>query len=136
VGLPFQALYSATKFALAGYSESLKLEVAPFGVRVSLVEPGDYATGFTRRRRLVCDRADSPYRERYRRALSATVAAETRNQDLRPFVAAVLRAVGRPTARLRYPCAGVPERLYVALRPLLPQAVAERLLLNATGLGD
>ncbi len=47
MGLPFQAYYSASKFAVEGYSEALSLEVKPFNVKVCLIEPGDFATGFT-----------------------------------------------------------------------------------------
>jgi len=38
--IPFSAFYSASKFAIEGYSESLWYEVRPFGISVSLVEPG------------------------------------------------------------------------------------------------
>ena len=46
-GLPFQSFYSASKFALEGFTESLRHEVGKFGIRVVLVEPGDVKTGFT-----------------------------------------------------------------------------------------
>lgn len=38
--IPYSAFYSATKFAVEGYSEALWYEVRPFGISVSLVEPG------------------------------------------------------------------------------------------------
>jgi NADP-dependent 3-hydroxy acid dehydrogenase YdfG len=43
---PFSAVYSATKFAVHGLAESLRREVGPKGVRVSLVEPGVVVSGF------------------------------------------------------------------------------------------
>ena len=47
VGIPFQSFYSASKFAMEGYGESLAYEVAPFGIQVTLVEPGNVRTDFT-----------------------------------------------------------------------------------------
>jgi NAD(P)-dependent dehydrogenase (short-subunit alcohol dehydrogenase family) len=44
--IPFQAHYSATKAAVDSIAQGLRMEVAPFGVKVSLVEPGDIQTGF------------------------------------------------------------------------------------------
>ena len=44
--IPFQAHYSATKAALEALTLALRLEVAPFGIVVSLVEPGDIQTPF------------------------------------------------------------------------------------------
>ncbi|HZR40775.1 MAG TPA: SDR family NAD(P)-dependent oxidoreductase, partial [Ktedonobacteraceae bacterium] len=43
-GIPFRALYAASKFAVEGYTESLRYEVRPFGISVSLVEPGPVRT--------------------------------------------------------------------------------------------
>src|SRR5580700_7295224 len=51
IGIPFQAYYSASKFALEGFAESLAYEVAPFGISVTLVEPGTVSTEFTDQRK-------------------------------------------------------------------------------------
>ncbi|KAJ5104457.1 short-chain dehydrogenase/reductase SDR [Penicillium alfredii] len=45
-GLPTCAIYAGTKFAIEGMSESLARELAPFGIRVLLVEPGSLRTNF------------------------------------------------------------------------------------------
>jgi NAD(P)-dependent dehydrogenase (short-subunit alcohol dehydrogenase family) len=47
VAYPGFSAYCATKFALEGYSEALAPEVAPFGVKVLIVEPGAFRTGFS-----------------------------------------------------------------------------------------
>jgi NAD(P)-dependent dehydrogenase (short-subunit alcohol dehydrogenase family) len=46
LGVQFGSLYCATKFALEGFSESLAKEVAPFGILVTIVEPGPFRTDF------------------------------------------------------------------------------------------
>ncbi len=67
VGIPFQAFYSASKFAMEGYAEALAYEVAPFGVQVTMVEPGNVRTDFTASRRDVGGGADDPYTGAMRR---------------------------------------------------------------------
>nr|MDD6335896.1 SDR family NAD(P)-dependent oxidoreductase [bacterium] len=47
IPIPYQAHYSACKYALEGYAQALRMEIAPFGVNVCIVEPGDLNTGFT-----------------------------------------------------------------------------------------
>jgi len=46
VGIPGWGLYNATKFAMEGFSEAMSLELAPLGVRVTLIEPGYFRTDF------------------------------------------------------------------------------------------
>lgn len=45
-GFPFNSAYCASKFAINGYFESLAMEVKPFGVSVSIIEPGGHKTNF------------------------------------------------------------------------------------------
>lgn len=46
IGRPRLAIYVASKFAVSGFSEALALEVAPFGIKVTVVEPGVFRTDF------------------------------------------------------------------------------------------
>lgn len=47
IPIPFQTAYSASKAAVNSFTEALRLEVEPFGVKVCAVMPGDTKTGFT-----------------------------------------------------------------------------------------
>ncbi|RDD70516.1 oxidoreductase [Paracoccus versutus] len=46
VAFPGSGLYNASKFALEGFTEALHHEVKPLGIRVTLIEPGAFRTGF------------------------------------------------------------------------------------------
>lgn len=70
MGAPLEALYSATKFAQVGLAEALEVELAPYGIGVSVVHPGPVATDFFAAR-------GHPYDRRFPRPVSPErVAAE------------------------------------------------------------
>jgi NAD(P)-dependent dehydrogenase (short-subunit alcohol dehydrogenase family) len=121
IGLPFQSYYSASKFALEGWSEALRREVAPFGVRVTLIEPGDFRTGFTdSRRRAGLGSVDSPYRERCEKAIQAAAASERAGAFPESVATLVEGIVKRSTPRSRYTVGPRSQRWGIAARHLLP----------------
>jgi short-subunit dehydrogenase len=64
ITLPLFGIYNSTKYAIESISDALRVELAPFGVQVSLVEPGYIATSFTERSLQEVSRyqtPDSPY---------------------------------------------------------------------------
>ncbi|HFJ9314820.1 oxidoreductase [Bacillus tropicus] len=66
VGFPGLSPYVSSKYALEGWSESLRLEVKPFGIDVALVEPGSYNTNIWEvSKQLATNQSDttSPYKE-------------------------------------------------------------------------
>ena len=60
VALPGLGIYAASKHALEGMSESLRHEVAPFGILVTMVEPGPYKTDILGRNRTLSRNATDP----------------------------------------------------------------------------
>jgi NAD(P)-dependent dehydrogenase (short-subunit alcohol dehydrogenase family) len=135
VSVPFQGIYCASKFAVEAYTEALRMEVRPFGIGVAMIEPGDYATGFTAQRRMAAGTGpDSAYAERCRRAVEQMARDESANTDLEPVVRRVLAAIDAHDPALRYPVAGVAQRLVCALHPVIPQRWFEALLMRSYGL--
>ncbi|HEY6119046.1 MAG TPA: SDR family oxidoreductase [Pyrinomonadaceae bacterium] len=124
VSLPFQAFYSASKFALEGLSEAMAMEVAPFGVHVVLVEPGDFRTEFTANRKPTRESTnDSDYVERYRKALAVFEKEEANGDDPLAVARLVSRIIDNKSPRLRYSVGPTGERIVPALKQILPQKV-------------
>jgi NAD(P)-dependent dehydrogenase (short-subunit alcohol dehydrogenase family) len=123
-GLPFQALYSASKFAIEGLTEALRFEVKPFGVRVVLVEPGDFRTEFTAHRRRVGS-ASPAYQSRFERALERAEADEIGGSDPAAVARLILKIVRHPRPRLRYTVGSPVQRLLANIRGVLPGQLLE-----------
>ena len=129
VAIPFQGFYSASKFALEGLSESLRLETSPFGVHVVLIEPGDHRTGLTDNRRRTAESDSNPaYRARFHRAATRMAADEQDGPEPQAVALLLHRIVSNPRPRLRYTVGPIPQRAAVWLKRLLPYAVVEKVM--------
>jgi NAD(P)-dependent dehydrogenase (short-subunit alcohol dehydrogenase family) len=137
VPVPYQGLYSASKAALESLSESMRMELRPFGVRVALLEPGDFRTGFTAGRvRVARANASSAYAEDFERALAAIERDETGAPPPEAVARALARVVEGGGDRFRHPVAAPMQRAAPVLRQLLPRGLYERLLLQAYGIAS
>jgi NAD(P)-dependent dehydrogenase (short-subunit alcohol dehydrogenase family) len=135
VPLPFQGFYSASKFAIEAYSEALRMELRPFGIRVAMIEPGDFATGFTAKRRMTAAHTpSSPYHGPCEQAIARMARDEQANGDLSPVVRAVQGILEARAPAMRYPRATIVQRAFVAMRPFLPHPLAEYLIRDTYGL--
>jgi short-subunit dehydrogenase len=66
IPFPFESIYTASKFAITGFIESMDYEVRPFGIRVALIEPAQVSTTFAAKIHKLPP-AGSPYRDRAKR---------------------------------------------------------------------
>ncbi len=139
VAMPFRGAYNASKFALEGLTDTLRLELHGTGIHVSLIEPGPIESRFRanalRMYRRYIDAAHSPHRARYQ-------AMEARLQKAGPAVPFTLPASAilppvihalearRPRTRYRVT---VPTHLFAVLRRLLPDRWLDPLLRKAGG---
>ena len=112
---PFFGAYHATKYAVEAMSDALRLELAPLGIDVVLIEPGVIKSDFSERSRASIEkyrRDDSPYAPVYARA--DAIQAQTDRQAVEPDVIAraMQRAITARRPRARYVA---PARTYLAL---------------------
>jgi NAD(P)-dependent dehydrogenase (short-subunit alcohol dehydrogenase family) len=101
LAIPYNAFYTSTKFALEGYMEALWFELKPFGIAVSLIEPGFVRTSINQAARLAANPLtdyDGP-RDRALAVIDRSV-----DKGIAPELVAnaVLRAAQKTNPRLRY----------------------------------
>lgn len=128
---PGYAPYAASKFAVEGFTEALRLEVLPFGIHAVLIEPGAYKTEIWRKGfATIRMRENSPYQP----MLEAVLRMSRRTAETAPppqeVAAAVVKAALAPAPCLRYPL-GRGTAAMSLLRSLLPWKWYERIVLWA-----
>jgi len=127
VGLPFQALYSASKYAIEGYTEALRIEVKTFGIKVSLIEPGDFRTSFTEHRHISRSSPSNPvYQDRFQETLKAVEKAERKGDSPEKIARLVERIINTDSPRLRYRVG--PSSTLIGLKPFIPERVVENII--------
>jgi len=129
IAIPYQGLYSASKFALEGLTECLRMEVKGFGVRVVLIEPGDHRTAFTKNRQFTVGFSQNPaYRAASARALERMARDEQMGPPPDRVAKLVYHVIRMPNPRLRYTVGSSAQRWAVWLKRLAPNALVERVV--------
>ena len=109
-GIPFQGFYSASKHALEGYSESLRIELRRTSVRVSIVEPGSFETNFSSGRKFIAAvSARTFYHDAFNRALAQMEEEERGGADIRLLCDAVEQLLEMDEPPLRITVGDEPE---------------------------
>jgi len=135
MGLPFQSTYSASKFGIEGFSESLQIEVRDFGIRVVVVEPGDIATEVTVHRRITRGiAADSPYRKNLDDAMRSQSTNEINGWDVERVARFIGRIVQSRSPRFRYRPGPFMEVISPTFRRVMPDRLFLKVLASFSGI--
>ncbi len=123
MGLPYQGAYSASKFAIEGYCQSLRLELRGTGVSVTVIEPGDFSTNFTARRKAVCPDDVRDAYPSYGRSLMSIEKDETSGLKPEYLAERISRIVMKRRPAYSYVVATFVQRLSIFAKWLLPAPV-------------
>jgi NAD(P)-dependent dehydrogenase (short-subunit alcohol dehydrogenase family) len=122
--------YSASKHALEGWSESLRLEVNSLGIKVVLVEPGAFDTGVWTRGAVMGREAIKPSSPNFQRSLRMRSVIEKIPKADPIEVARTITAIAQdPSPKLRY-LVGRDAKIQLAIKRLLPWKWQERIIAN------
>jgi len=122
MGLPFQAFYSAGKFAIEGFSEALRMEVKQFNIKVILINPGDFHTSNSSNRRnfLAPTGPEDPYNEQFTSTLAIIEKDEAKGWKPEILARKLVKIVECKNPRQSYIIASLEQKLAVVLKYILP----------------
>jgi short-subunit dehydrogenase len=130
MGLPFRGIYSATKGALEIVTEAIRMEVKSFGIQVTNVAPGDFATNIASGRYHTPVFENSPYKKTYQENLDLMDAHVNSGSDPQQMATAIYKIIQTPTPKIQYKVGDFMQKFSIVLKKLLPDLIYEKLLMN------
>lgn len=135
MGFPGVSSYVASKFAVEGWAETLRIEMKPLGIQVALVEPGSFETRIWSSGRVISKQSQDPRSPNAARAQRLLGRMENGKPKANPQIVAdgIAAILANPHPRLRN-VFGRDARTALLLKRLLPASVMERLFIKASGI--
>jgi NAD(P)-dependent dehydrogenase (short-subunit alcohol dehydrogenase family) len=127
MGLPFQGFYSASKFAIEGLSEALRMELKPFNVSVVVVNPGDFCTSNTSNRINIVSK-NGPYAAQFEKSLAQIQKDETGGWDPQILARKMMNIVESDSPSKRYIIGSYEQKFAVFLKRILPITLFDAIL--------
>ncbi|MDM5321408.1 oxidoreductase [Bacillus altitudinis] len=133
MGMPALSPYVSSKFALEGYTESLRIELASFGIQAALIEPGSFQTNIwntSMNEHMLQPEEDSKYIHIYQKMMAHINAQKSNYGDPREVADLLIQlAEKKRLKKLRYPI-GKGVRLSFIAKQLLPWNMWEKIILR------
>ena len=133
--MPYQGLYSASKFALEGYSESLRMELQNTGVKVTVVNPGDFKTDFTdNREKLPFTLNNQQLKKEFEAAVASMEKDESIGAHPDKLAAQICKIVEKSKPAHSYLVGAIGQTIVPTLKSILPGSMFVKLLNNHYGI--
>jgi len=136
VAMAYRGAYNASKFAIEGLSDTMRLELQGTGIYVSLIEPGPILSMFRENALLAFKKHIDADASAHRKTYSGLLARLEKQGAAVPFtlppeavLKSVLHALTASRPRARYPVT-VPTRVFAVLKRILPTRLLDQLLLK------
>ena len=130
MGLPYRGIYSATKGALEIITEAFRMEVKQFGIEMTNIAPGDFATNIAAGRYHAPLLKDSPYNGAYSNTLGMMNDHVDKGEDPKKMAMVVYRIIQNKNPKVHYRVGAFLQKFSIVLKRILPDKVYERMLMN------
>lgn len=130
MGLPYRGVYSASKAALEITTEAWRMELKGFGIEMTNVAPGDFATNIAAGRYHAPVLEDSPYKEPYGNTLKLMDEHVDTGNDPLEMAQQVYKIMKSKSPKVRYKVGAFMQKFSIVLKKILPGRRYEKLLMN------
>ena len=130
MGLPYRGIYSATKAALEITTEAYRMEVLQFGIQMTTLAPGDFATNIAAGRYHAPVLENSPYKAAYGDTLKTMNEHVDQGEDPMVVANAVYKIIETARPKPKYRVGAFLQKFSIVLKRALPDKMYERMLMN------
>ena len=130
MGLPYRGVYSASKGALELITEALRMEVKSFGIQITNVAPGDFATNIASGRYHAPVLKDSAYEIPYGNTLKEMDSHVDSGSNPNEMAAAIYKIIQTKNPKIHYKVGAFMQKFSIVLKRILPDTVYEKMLMN------
>ena len=130
MGLPYRSIYSASKGALEIITEALRMETKSFGIQITNVAPGDFATNIAAGRFHAPVISGSDYEFAYGQVLKSMNEHVDSGSDPNEMAEAIYKIIQTPNPKIHYKVGFFMQKFSIVLKRILPDKVYEKMLMN------
>lgn len=130
MGLPYRGIYSATKAALEITTEAYRMETQQFGIKMTNIAPGDFATNIASGRYHAPVLDNSPYKNAYGATLEMMNTHVDAGNDPSDMAKAVEQIIETKHPKIHYKVGAFLQKFSIVLKRVLPDRTYERMVMK------